>query len=384
MIYNLLSAEYLADTFEPIALYLTLGFISAILLTIAVCFFLHKESLKQVSKSLFVAFVFYALIMGIFLVVITIIKKYNLAYLEDNYVNKEIISLVFIPLLVTLVIGLIGGLIHYLLLKKSDRTRKIYSLSFFCTMGLLVIATLILIAVYFSRNILGDGYYTSEDSKFNSLLLYVLSAGLVLVCVATALIVGRNNKTKFNSRTLTFAGVCLALSFTLSFIKFEAAWLQGGSITLASFLPICLFAYVYGMKKGLLVGFIYGLLQAIQDPFIIHPAQFLLDYPIAFSMITFSGLLTDLNVLNSFARLKFVLSTLLTGIFRFVAHTISGVFAFGAYALDSGATNFLTYSAIYNSYVFVDIAIVMIVGVILLSSKGVKNELNKLKSSFAE
>ena len=132
------------------------------------------------------------------------------------------------------------------------------------------------------------------------------------------------------------------------------------------------------MKKGLIVGFIYGLLQAIQDPFIVHPAQFLLDYPIAFSMIALSGLLTDLNVLNNLPRLKFSIGALLTGTFRYACHVISGTFAFGAYAADTGATNFLTYSAVYNSYVFIDIALVIIVGIILFSSKSFMHELKKL------
>jgi len=165
----------------------------------------------------------------------------------------------------------------------------------------------------------------------------------------------------------------------LSYVKFEAAWLQGGSITLVSFLPICLFSYIYGMKKGLIVGFIYGLLQAIQDPFIVHPGQFLLDYPIAFSMIALSGLLTDLNALSNLPRLKFTIGAILTGLFRYVAHTISGVFAFGAYAADNGASSFLTYSAVYNTYVFIDIALVIIVGLVLFSSKSFIHEVNKLK-----
>ena len=54
------------------------------------------------------------------------------------------------------------------------------------------------------------------------------------------------------------------------------------------------------------------------------------------------------------------------------------MFAFGAYAADTGATNFLTYSAIYNSYVFIDIALVVVVGIIMFSSKSFMHELKKL------
>lgn len=51
--------------------------------------------------------------------------------------------------------------------------------------------------------------------------------------------------------------------------------------------------------------------------------------------------------------------------------------AFGAYALDAGASNVFTYSLAYNSFVFVDIALVIIAGVLLLSSKAFVAETKK-------
>ena len=78
-------------------------------------------------------------------------------------------------------------------------------------------------------------------------------------------------------------------------------------------------------------------------------------------------------------RTKKFIGALLTGTFRYIAHVLSGTFAFGAYAADEGATNFLVYSAVYNTYVFIDIALVIVVGLILFSSKSFKNEVNKLK-----
>ena len=157
----------------------------------------------------------------------------------------------------------------------------------------------------------------------------------------------------------------------LSFIKlFQLP--QGGSITLASMLPIMVFAYSYGMKKGLLVGFIYGLLQSIQDPFIIHPAQFLLDYPVAFTMLGFSGAFASFKPLEKLPQVKFALGALISSVFRFASHVISGVFAFGAYAEAAGASNHLLYSLAYNSFVFIELAIVVVVGAILFSSKTFK------------
>ncbi len=378
---NLLSSNYLFDTLEPIAKWISIGVLGSFILALLVIFFNKKENYTkaEICKTLGSVAVIYALVMGITLVVLEMIKKFSGSYLQENWVNKNIIPYVFIPVLTTLILSLIGLTTLFIIAKKKPELFKKTALIVLIICGIALVATIILIAVFYSKNIVGDGYYTGEYGKLNSPLLYVFALILIAVVVALALIAGRKNKTPFDTRTIAMAGICVALSFVLSYVKFEAAWIQGGSITLISFFPICLFSYIYGMKKGLIVGFVYGLLQAIQDPFIVHPAQFLLDYPIAFSMITLSGLLTDLNVLNNMPRLKFCLGALLTGIFRYIAHTLSGVFAFGAYAMDEGATNFLLYSAVYNTYVFIDIALVIVAGLVILSSKAFLKETDKLK-----
>ncbi len=383
MLNNLMS-NYLFDTLEPIAKWISIGVLGTFVFALLIIFFSKKENYTkaEVSKTLGGVAVFYAIVMGIALVVLEMVKKFSGSYLEDNWVNKNIIPFVFIPVLTTLVLTLVGLITLFIISKKKPDLFKKVGFIVLIVCGVAFVATIVLIAIFYSNNIVGDDYYTGDYGKLNSPILYVCAILLVTVVVATALIAGRKNKTPFDTRTIAMAGVCTALSFVLSYVKFEAAWIQGGSITLVSFFPICLFSYIYGMKKGLIVGFVYGLLQAIQDPFIVHPAQFLLDYPIAFSMIALSGLLTDLNVLNNMPRLKFVLGVILTGAFRYVAHTISGVFAFGAYAMDSGATNFLLYSAVYNTYVFIDIALVVVVGLVLLSSKAFLKETDKLSQAI--
>lgn len=378
MTFNLLSPTYLSDKLEPISLWLTIGFVGALAINLLVTLFMHKQNMVKVAKSSVISLLFYSLALGILLLVAEILKKYDSAYLEKNWVNKDIVKFVFIPVLVTLCLSLIGGITLFIIAKKKPTAFKIVLYSLIGLVGVGLVVCVILISIFYSQNIYGDGYYTGEYGKLNSLALYICAGVLIALVVALAFIIGRKNKTPFNTRAIALAGVCTAISFALSYIKFEALWLQGGSITLVSFLPICLYSYIYGMKKGLLVGLIYGMLQAIQDPFIVHPAQFLLDYPIAFSMITMSGLLTDLGVMENLPRLKFTLGAIFTGTFRYVAHVISGVFAFGAYAMDAEATNFLIFSAGYNSYVFVDIALVIVVGVIILSSKSFRKEINKL------
>ena len=68
--------------------------------------------------------------------------------------------------------------------------------------------------------------------------------------------------------------------------------------------------------------------------------------------------------------LSFGFGVAFVGTFRFIAHVLSGVFAFEAYAQGQNA---LVYSLVYNLYVFVDIAIVLALGVALLSSKAVRS-----------
>ncbi|MBE5756965.1 MAG: energy-coupled thiamine transporter ThiT [Clostridiales bacterium] len=378
MLSNLMS-NYFFDTVEPIAKWISIGVIGTMILSLIVLFFNKKETYtkSEVAKTFGSVAVVYALVMGIFLVVLEILKKFSGGYLEENWVSSKIVGFVFIPVLVTLLLTLIGLIALFIIGKKKPEATKKVSLIVFAVCAVALVITIVLIAIFYAQNIVGDGYYTGDYGKLNSPLLYTFAGLLVLIVVATAFIVGKNNKKPFDSKCIAFAGVSVALSFVLSYVKFEGAWLQGGSITLVSFLPICLFSYIYGMKKGLVVGFVYGLLQAIQDPFIVHPAQFMLDYPIAFSMIALSGLLTDLNLLSDKPMLKFTIGVLLTGTFRYIAHVISGVFAFGAYAMDEGATSFLTYSAVYNTYVFIDIALVVVVGLILLSSKAFRKELDK-------
>ena len=171
----------------------------------------------------------------------------------------------------------------------------------------------------------------------------------------------------FDTKAIAFSGVSVALSFVLSYIKLWEMP-QGGSITLVSMLPIMIFAYVHGSKKGVFVGAVYGLLQAIQDPWLIHPAQFILDYPIAFAMVGFCGLFGRVKALEKLPQLKFALGAVICGVLRFVSHVLSGVFAFGAYAVDQGK-NLWAYSLAYNSFVFVDIALVIVAGVLVFSSK---------------
>lgn len=147
----------------------------------------------------------------------------------------------------------------------------------------------------------------------------------------------RSNE-RFTTKMLVYGSLCIALSFVLSYIKLFS-WPQGGSITPASMLPIMIFASMFGILPGLVVGVAYGILQLIQDPYVIHWAQLLLDYPLAFGAIGFAGIFKN----------NLALSSLAGGFGRFVCSFLSGVIFFASYAPDN--MNVIIYSLAVNGLI---------------------------------
>lgn len=130
----------------------------------------------------------------------------------------------------------------------------------------------------------------------------------------------RVTKSAWTTKELTSAALCIGLAFLLSFIRlFHMP--QGGSITPASMLPLLGFAYIYGVRKGLLAGAVYGLLQLIQDPVILFPMQVLLDYILAFAALGLAGL-----------SRKLTLGIIYGCAGRFFCQFLSGWIFFGEYA----------------------------------------------------
>ena len=203
----------------------------------------------------------------------------------------------------------------------------------------------------------------------NNVLFIVLSALLVVVIALLSLLFDRK-KGEYTTKQLSYAGVCLALSYALSFVKFFSLPL-GGSITLVSMLPIMIYAYIFGTKRGVLVGVIYGLLQCLQNPQIYQPLQVLLDYPIAFGALGLAGIFKGCKLLKGKAILELILGMTVACLFRYFSHVLSGYFVFYSWALWEGQE--LLYSFAYNAFVLVDLAIDVVVGGMIFASKSVKN-----------
>lgn len=160
------------------------------------------------------------------------------------------------------------------------------------------------------------------------------------------------------TRLVVEGGLVIALSVVLSLITI---WQmpQGGSVSLAM-LPVLVYAFRRGLGPGLAAGALYGVTDALLKPFVVHPVQFVLDYPVAFGALGLAGLFSALWARNARAGrvghgtvVALVPGVLLAALGRYAAHVLSGVVYFGEYAGDRPV---LAYSLAYNSFVLVSAA----------------------------
>lgn len=214
--------------------------------------------------------------------------------------------------------------------------------------------------------------FPTELEVQGSKALYIaLAIILVLAIVFLSIFFDRKNGTANNTRSLTYAGICIAISYALSYIKiFDGP--QGSSVTLASMLPIMLYAYIFGAKRGVLAGAVYGVLQCLQDPQIYEPLQVLLDYPIAFSALGLAGIFKNAKFLKGNKIFEIVLGAIVGGFARYFASVLSGYFVFYSWSsMDSS----LLYSIVYNTGILIDAAIAAVVGGFLFSSKSMVRQI---------
>lgn len=175
---------------------------------------------------------------------------------------------------------------------------------------------------------------------------------LLLLAVIFAAV---RKKGLFNTRILTYGAVSIALSFVLSYVRLVRLP-NGGSVTVASMLPLFIFSYIAGPAAGMAVGLCYGMLQYIQEPFFVHWVQFLLDYPIAFAMLGLAGFFKDKPVVGAIAG----------SMGRLACHFLSGVVFFAQYAGDK---NVLWYSLSYNASYILPEAVICMIMLVLLRGK---------------
>lgn len=163
-----------------------------------------------------------------------------------------------------------------------------------------------------------------------------------------------------DSRKILFlieVSIFTALAFLLDVLPLSfKIWGQGGSVSFAM-IPVFIVAFRWGIKGGLLSGFLWGMLQiATGEAYILTPLQGFIDYAIAYTVIGFAGVFaSQIQEAVKGGKTKVYLTyitagVLLGSVLRFIAHFIAGMVFFGS-AID-GMSPWI-YSLAYNiSYMF--------------------------------
>ncbi len=368
MLQNLLAdTEYLVDNVEPVIKWLSIGIVAALIVAGIVLFLIKRDAVAPYAKWAILGFFIYALVVGILMLILEIVKEFSVDYSVDySLVRESTISYLLTPLLVLFAVVLASTLTVCVTKKFLPNAFKPVLTVCGVLSFLALIASLVFMGIYFADTI-GDSY-----GDVNQPVLYIGAAVLVVLVIVLAFVCDRGKK-GFDTRSIAYAAICIAMSYALSYVKIFTMP-QGGSITFASLLPLMIYSYMFGTKKGVLACFIYGVLDAINSAWLIHPAQFLLDYPVAYSFIGLAGMFANVKALDKLPQVKFALGGIVASVFRYISHVISGVFAFFTWAPD-GMTP-LAYSLAYNSFVFVDILIVIVAGVLVFSSKSFNKQVD--------
>ncbi len=328
------------------SLYLTIALAVCIAIAAVIVYKTNKDGMQQFAKkAVNVVFGYSVALIAVFLFL----------NISRSILKKEILT-PYYWFLAFAAVGAILLAVGYVLNKKCPDVKKIYNICSLCAMAIFAFLLIILLK--------GDTDYTPS----NKALFYILSALLCVVIFGGAFFFNKDSEN--NAKYVTYAGVCIATSYALSFVKF-LQMPQGGSITLASMLPLMLFAYKFGTKKGVLAGFVYGLLQLIQNPVIYHPLQMFMDYMVAFSALGLTGMFRKFNFLKDNDVAKFALGAFVAGTLRYLCHVVTGIFVFYTWAEEGYSA--VAWGFVYNAFVFVDLAIVLVVGCLVLLNKSFKN-----------
>ena len=178
------------------------------------------------------------------------------------------------------------------------------------------------------------------------------------------------SKTIGRTRKLVECAILIAIASVLSIIKIiEMPY--GGSVTIASMLPIIIIAYKYGAGWGLSSGLIFAVIQQLMGlknlsygtSWQAVVAVILLDYIIAFTVAGLGGVFRK-KIKNQNTAL--VMGIILVSLLRYICHVISGATVWAGLSIPTNAA--LIYSLGYNAtYMLPEMIVLIVVGYYLSS-----------------
>ena len=189
---------------------------------------------------------------------------------------------------------------------------------------------------------------------------------VAVIVILFLIILWSGRKKKMEPKVMAICAMLVALALVLNQLTLFRMP-QGGSVTAFSMVPIVLCAYFFGVRRGLMAGMCVGLVDLIFNPYVIHPIQLFLDYPLAYGALAFGGLFA--------ARKSGLIKGYIFGVLcRYCCAFLSGCIFFGAYAPEG--FNAVTWSLFYNiTYLGAE----GILSVILLSIPPVRKMFERLK-----
>ena len=173
------------------------------------------------------------------------------------------------------------------------------------------------------------------------------------------------SKTITKTRKLVECAILIAIASVLSMIKLIDLP-YGGSVTIASMLPIIIIAYKYGMGWGLSSGLIFAVIQQLMGlknlsygtSWQAVVAIILLDYIIAFTVAGLGGVFRK-KIKNQNTAL--VMGIILVSVLRYICHVISGATVWAGLSIPTNAA--LIYSLGYNAtYMLPEMIVLIIIG----------------------
>ena len=205
---------------------------------------------------------------------------------------------------------------------------------------------------------------------------YGLCAAAVILFLGTASFwhSASSHSRKLSTKQLVFCAAAMALSFLTSYMKIFA-FPYGGSVTLFSMLFICLIGYWYGPLPGLMTGLAYGILQFLQEPYVLSFFQVCCDYFLAFAALGLAGVFK--NAKKHGLIKGYILAVIVRGAF----HALGGYLYWMSYMPESFPKSLTAvYPIVYNySYLLAE----GVLTVIVISIPAVSKALNQIRNLCA-
>lgn len=175
---------------------------------------------------------------------------------------------------------------------------------------------------------------------------------------------------KMTTKQMVFAATAIALATVIAVVIKLPSLPNGGSVTLFSMLLVALVGYWYGPAVGIMAAVGFGILQFITGPYVVHPLQVIIDYPLAFGALGFSGFFAN--------KKNGLIKGYLAGVLgRFFFASLSGLIFYTVYVESLGENMVAIWaSLVYNmSYILPEALMTLV----LISVPAVKSALVKMK-----